>query len=149
MRIKILSLALLLSTTATALAQEVNWMTDFEQSKATAKSEGKVILMNFSGSDWCGNCIRLDKTLFQSAAFAEYAKEHLVLLKLDFPVKAKNKLSPEQTKHNEQLAERYNSKGEFPTTLILDAEGVIIRKMPYPLDTPEAYVKGLSEMPDK
>ncbi len=138
--------AFLAIITFTSQAQETVWLTDFEEAKTKAKTENRPILMSFSGSDWCGNCIRLDKILFQSPAFREFAKANLVLLKLDFPAKKKNKLSTEQTEHNEKLAEKYNKKGVFPTTLLLDADGVVKDKMSYPLDTADDYVKSLKAL---
>jgi len=131
------------------LAQEANWITDFETAKAQAAKEGKSILMSFSGSDWCGNCIRLDKTLFQSEEFKKFASEHLVLLKLDFPAKKKNKLSDEQTKHNEALAEKFNKKGVFPTTLVLNEKGELIKPMTYPLSSVADYLSNLTTLTSK
>ena len=127
--IKLLAIGLFL-VGGQLFAQEANWLTDFEAAKESAVEENRVILLNFSGSDWCGSCIRLEKELFDQAEFATLADEKLVLVNADFPMKKANKLSPEQTAHNEALAEIYNKKGAFPTTLVLDAEGNIITSLP-------------------
>ena len=127
----------------TLIDGEVKWLTNFEESQKKAQQNEKLILMSFSGSDWCSNCIRLDKTLFQSEAFAMYAEENLVLLQLDFPAKKKNKLSEEQTQHNEKLAEKYNKKGTFPTVVILNADGEVQGKLNISPKTTEEYMKDI------
>ncbi len=105
------------------LTNAPNWQTNFDQAKTEAKGNHKLILLNFSGSDWCGPCIKLKKDVFESEAFLTYADQHLVLVRADFPRSKKNQLSPQQTSHNESLAERYNPEGQFPLTVLLDASG--------------------------
>ncbi len=125
---------------------ELVWNTNFEASKEQATEGEKYILLNFSGSDWCGNCIRLDRTFFQSEAFKEFAPQHFVLLNADFPMKKKNKLSKEQTAHNDKLSEKYNKKGVFPKTLVLNAQGEIVGMMKHPLSSPADYIKNLEDI---
>ena len=103
------------------------WETDFEKAKEEAKSEHRCILLNFSGSDWCGPCIRMHKEIFESTTFTDYSSEHLVLVNADFPRLKKNSLSPNQQKKNDQLADTYNSEGKFPLTLLLTADGKILK----------------------
>lgn len=111
------------------VSQVINpvWLLDFSDAQQQAKQEQKQILLNFSGSDWCGPCIRLTKDVFQSPEFEALAAKELILVRADFPRSRKNQLSPEQQKKNDALAERYNSKGSFPLTLLLDANGVVIK----------------------
>ncbi len=144
MKLIVTGMVLLLSLTS--YTTEANWLTDMEQAKQQAKAEGKVILMNFSGSDWCANCMRLEKDLFQQEAFQTFAKENLVLLNLDFPARKQNRLSPEQTAHNEALAERYNQSGSFPLVLLLDVEGKVLGKMKHPAMTVEAYIANIKSL---
>lgn len=99
------------------------WLTDFEQARQKAYSEQKLIVLNFSGSDWCGPCIQMHKEIFDSEAFEQFANVHLVLVKADFPRLKKNALTKDQQKKNDQLAEIYNKKGIFPATVLLTAEG--------------------------
>src|SRR5438309_5907156 len=99
--------AILLSTCLMKPADR-GWITDFSKEKSEAAQYNKLILLNFSGSDWCIPCIRLHKEVFESAAFEKYAGEHLVLVNADFPRLKKNQLSKEQTKQNAALAEKYN-----------------------------------------
>src|SRR3954468_3790685 len=101
----------------------VKWLTNFEQAKEEASQSNKLILLSFSGSDWCGPCIRLHKEIFDSDTFTELAGKSLVLVNADFPRLKKNQLPKEQVKQNEKLAERYNTKGTFPLPLLLDAKG--------------------------
>ena len=105
-----------------------DWLTDFNQAQLEASHSGKVILLNFSGSDWCGPCIKMKKEVFESEAFQAVAEKQLVLVRADFPRAKKNKLSSEQVARNEQLAEKYNSSGKFPLTVLLDANGKIIKE---------------------
>ncbi len=119
---------------------------NFEEAKVQAKAESKTVLMSFSGSDWCANCIRLERELFESPEFQSYAKEHLVLLKLDFPMKKKNQLSAEQTAHNEKLAEQFNQKGAFPTVIVFSADGESLGKMKHPQPTASAYIESLAKL---
>jgi len=125
------------------------WQTDFEKAKAQAKSENKLILLNFSGSDWCGPCIRLKKDIFESATFVNYAEENLVLVNADFPRLKKNMLSKELQKQNEALADTYNSNGAFPLTLLLDAEGKVLKKWEgLPAMSPEEFTNDIKAATD-
>src|SRR3954451_7800949 len=96
------------------------WLTDFEKGKTEAAATNKLIVLNFSGSDWCGPCIRLKKEIFESDEFQKYSSQKLVLVNADFPRYKKNQLSKEQVKENEVLAEKYNTGGKFPLTVLLD-----------------------------
>lgn len=104
------------------------WLTNMTTAKEVAVKENKHILLNFSGSDWCAPCIKMKKEVFESEPFLKLAEEQLILVRADFPRSKKNKLSDEQTKHNEALAERYNPSGKFPFTILLDANGKVIKE---------------------
>ena len=123
-----------------------DWNLNIKEAKKEASEKKQYILLSFQGSDWCGNCIRLERTLFDSEEFKSFAKENLVLLKADFPMKKKNKLSDDQTKHNEGLADKFNKKGGFPTVVILDSEGKLKGIMSYPLTSSEDYIKDIKKM---
>lgn len=120
--------ALLFSIVSLALIHSQDWLTDFEQAQQLAKQNDKKILLSFSGSDWCAPCIKMKKDIFEQAAFQEFADKQLILVKADFPRHKKNQLDTKQKEHNEKLAERYNSNGKFPLTLLLDADGNILRE---------------------
>lgn len=119
----------------------VTWLGDFEAAKTQAAQQHKLILINFSGSDWCGPCIRLRKEILESAAFESYATEHLVLVRADFPRQKKNQLSKEQVKLNEALADKYNSEGKFPYTLLVDETGKVLFSWDgFPNETTEQFI---------
>ena len=86
------------------------------------------MLLNFSGSDWCGPCIRLRKEIFEDKAFEKMANMELVLVNADFPRMKKNQLAPGQQEVNNQMAEQYNPKGRFPFTVLLNADGKILTR---------------------
>jgi len=104
------------------------WLNNFDAAKEKARQENKHILLNFSGSDWCAPCIKMKKEVFESDNFISKSETQLVLVRADFPRAKKNQLSPEQIKHNEALAEKYNPDGKFPFTLLLDANGSVVKE---------------------
>lgn len=103
------------------------WETDFENAKKIAKEKNELILLNFSGSDWCGPCIMLRKDYLESDTFQDMAKGNLVMVNADFPRKKKNQQSADVVKRNEALAEKYNKEGLFPYTLLLNADGKVLK----------------------
>lgn len=113
-------LPFLLSTTP-------HWLNDFKQAKQIAQQEHKFILLNFSGSDWCGPCIRMHQEVFNTEEFQRVADKKLVMVNADFPRLKKNQLPASQQKINDELAEQYNTKGLFPFTLLLDENGKVIK----------------------
>lgn len=116
------------------------WKTDFTVAKNEASSQNKNILLVFSGSDWCGPCIKLDRDIWQSAEFKEFAKNNLVLERADFPKKKQNQLAPELKKINEELAEKYNKDGMFPLVVVLDKNGKVLGKTAYKNVSPQEYI---------
>ena len=113
---------------AAMVLSSTSWQTDFESAKTQARSENKLILLNFSGSDWCGPCIRLHKEIFDDETFSSYADQNLVLVNADFPRLKKNMLSKDQQQKNEALADLYDREGAFPLTLLVNAQGKVIKK---------------------
>jgi thioredoxin-related protein len=104
-----------------------DWQTDFEKAKQSAQSEHKFILLNFSGSDWCGPCIRMRKEIFDTNVFEGFAKSHLVLVNADFPRLKKHALPTDIQQKNDQLADQYNKQGIFPLTVLLTSEGKVLK----------------------
>lgn len=96
-----------------------------------AKEEQKNVLMIFSGSDWCKNCIQLQRNILSSEDFQTYSVDKWILLEVDFPYQKKNRLPKEQQTHNEVLAERYNPEGVFPTIILLNQSGQVIGQSKY------------------
>ncbi len=123
------------------------WLTDFNLAKTEAKESKKYIIINFSGSDWCGPCIRMHKEIFDSEDFSAYAKGNLVLVRADFPRLKKNQLPAEQLKKNNDLALKYNPEGDFPLTVLLDADGKVVKEWKgYQNVSPKDFVKQISNV---
>ena len=128
---------------ATTTAQADEWMVGYKKAMEKAKAEDKQVLINFTGSDWCGWCIKMDEETFSKPAFKKYADENLVLLMVDFP---RNKEQSDKIKkQNEKLKQEYKVQG-FPTFVLLDSDGKVLEKRP-------GYIpggpKGLKEWLDK
>lgn len=104
-----------------------DWGTDMAKAQTEAKASGKLILLNFAGSDWCSPCIQMKKKIFSAAVFQQFADKNLMLVRADFPRKRKNRLSKTQVRHNEALAEKYNRKGIFPLTVLMNAQGKVLK----------------------
>lgn len=106
--------------TSGAQAGELEWGTDLAKAQAKAKAENKKVLINFTGSDWCGFCIKLDKEVFSTSEFQEYAKKNLVLVEADFP--NKKTLPAELKAANAKLKEQHKIRG-YPTLVVLGSDG--------------------------
>lgn len=124
-------------------AESLTWLTDLPKAQAQAKTEKKLVMLDFTGSDWCGWCIRLNKEVFSQPEFAEYAKKNLVAVEVDFP--NKKKLSAEQTKANDALAKKYNIQG-YPTIIVLDSEGKKVGELGYMKGGPTAFIAELNKL---
>ncbi len=102
------------------------WQPDFETAKKIAREKDQLILLNFSGSDWCGPCIRLKKEIFDSEQFSGMADTTLIMVNADFPRNKRNQPDKQVQLQNEALADKYNPMGKFPFTVLLNADGKVI-----------------------
>ncbi|BCU75921.1 thioredoxin family protein [Luteolibacter sp. LG18] len=127
-----------------ALASGEGWVTDFEAAKKQAAAEKKDLLIDFTGSDWCGWCIKLDKEVFSEEAFKTGVKDKFVLVSLDFPRKPENveKLGETLKAQNSELQKKFAIRG-FPTIMLCDATGKPFAKTGYQEGGPEKYVAHL------
>jgi thioredoxin-related protein len=104
---------------------EAQWLTDLEKAQAKAKAEGKMVLLDFTGSDWCPPCKQLHSKVLTSKEFEEFAQKNLVLVEVDFP---RNKTqTEEQKKANRALAKKFNIEG-YPTIVVLSKDGKELKK---------------------
>ena len=134
----------------TSLLPAVTWLGNFKDAETEAARSHKLIVINFSGSDWCGPCIRLRKEILESSTFENYAAENLVLVRADFPRQKKNQLGKEQLKLNETLAEQYNPDGKFPFTLLVDEHGKVLKKWDgFPAVSPAKFVEEIQSATNK
>jgi protein disulfide-isomerase len=127
-------------------AAEPQWLTDLPKAQAKAKAENKMVLLDFTGSDWCVWCVRLKEEVFSKAAFAEYAEKNLVLVEVDFP--HKKKLSDEQKAANEALEKKFKVEG-YPTIIVLNSEGKQVGELGYQPGGPAAFTAALDKLKPK
>jgi len=106
-------------------AAEDLWLTDLAKAQAKAKTENKMVLMDFNGSDWCPPCKALRKNVLSTKEFEDYAKKNLVLVDVDFP--RGKELPADQKKANEALSEKYGIEG-LPTVIVLSSDGKQLKK---------------------
>ena len=100
----------------------VEWMTDIEAAKTKAAAENKALLLDFTGSDWCGWCIRIRKEVFDKPRFEEYIRDKFVPVEIDIPNNPN--FDANLRKRNEELCAQYSVQG-FPTILVTDAQGMV------------------------
>jgi hypothetical protein len=122
-RIFLIVISSLLVTMIPAIA--AGWGDDYKAALADAAKQNKNVLLDFTGSDWCGWCIKLKKETFNQPAFKEFADKNLVLVEVDFP--QGKTLPPAVKKQNDQLQEQYQVQG-FPTLVVLNPQGKIIKQ---------------------
>lgn len=137
---KKLILTLLLLATVTARA-ELTWLTDLDEAKKVATKENKKLLVDFTGSDWCGYCMKLHKEVFATEEFEKFAKD-FVLVELDFP---KRKEQPAAEKAKNQAAQKKYGVNGFPTVIIMNTSGKVLNRAEgYSPDSgPSAYLPQL------
>jgi thioredoxin-related protein len=140
---KYATILVLFAAGASRLLAGEGWLTNFEQAKAESARRKVPILADFSGSDWCGWCIRLDNEVFSKDAFKEFAKDNVVLFLADFP-QSKPQTTEVKSQNNE-LSQRYGIQG-FPTVLLLDETGKVIGRTGYQAGGSDAYVKHLESL---
>jgi protein disulfide-isomerase len=116
----LLAVAACLFLSASFARAESDWLNDFKKAQQEATATKKFLLLDFTGSDWCGWCRKFDKEVFSQPQFKDYARQNLVLLEVDFP-RAKSQ-SVDQRKQNLELANQYQVQG-FPTIVVLDGNG--------------------------
>jgi uncharacterized protein YyaL (SSP411 family) len=125
------------------------WHNNLEEAKQIARKEHRHILLNFSGSDWCGPCIRMHKEILERAPFTQLADTTLVLVNADFPRSKKNQLPARQQELNNAMADQYNTKGDFPLTLLLNADGKVLKSWTgFPDIKAEAFTAQVKELID-
>lgn len=118
-------------------------MTDYEEAEKISKETKKPILLIFSGSDWCGWCVRLDEEVFSTKEFQRWAKDKMVVYVADFP--RRKKLPGNQKAQNDKLMAKYRVRG-FPTVFVISPEGEKIGETGYRKGGPKPYIKHLEQI---
>ncbi len=135
-----------LTFSATLALAKPGWIDNYEKGVAQAGSEKKLTLLDFTGSDWCPWCIKLDKEIFSQKEFKDYAKNHLVLVELDFP---RGKELPKHTAdQNDKLQAQYGIN-EFPTVLVLNSKGKVVGQLSYQEGGPGPFIAALNKLKGK
>lgn len=131
---------------STAGAVPGHWTMDFDAAKALAAETGLPLFLNFTGSDWCGWCRLMDKQVFSTPAWQTYAKEHLILVWIDFP-KDKSLVPDIFRQRNDNLMREFGVGG-YPTYILLDADGQTLLGQTGAAQniTPEAFIATLEEI---
>ena len=139
-----LLLAMLLCSGAKfSFAQEAGWTDDYAKAVERAKAENKPILLDFTGSDWCGWCMKMKQETLNTPQFTAYAQQNLVLMTVDFP--HKRQLAPATKQQNDKLNAKYQADG-FPTFVLIDKSGRELgRQSGYLPGGPAAFIAELSK----
>ncbi len=125
---------------------KLTWSEDFATTAELAKEKNLPILVNFTGSDWCGWCFKLRDEVFATDEFAEYAEKNLVLFKADFP---KNIAQTDELKaQNRSLMQKYGVRG-FPTIVLLKSDGTLIAQTGYQQGGATKYIEHLNSLLSK
>jgi thioredoxin-related protein len=135
--------AFTLATFTCAFAGGEGWITDMEAAKTQASKEKKDLLLDFTGSDWCGWCIKLNEEVFSKEPFKAGTKDKFVLVEIDFP--QKKELDAKLKEQHKGLQQQMKVQG-YPTIILCDATGKPYAKTGYQPGGPEKYVKSLDEL---
>ena len=137
--------ALALSALTLPVLAGETWHADYDEAVKVAQDSGKYLLVDFTGSDWCGWCIRLHDEVFSHEEFDAGVKDKFVLVSLDFPNTEEVKAKVPNPKRNQELLERYGIEG-FPTVLLMTVDGEVFGRTGYREGGPEAYVEHLNKL---
>ncbi|HZL44199.1 MAG TPA: thioredoxin family protein [Verrucomicrobiae bacterium] len=143
MKASVLLIAIVLAGAPARAGEAVQWYTDAKVAAAKAYQEKKFILLDFTGSDWSPWCARLKQEVFDRPEFADFAREHLIAVELDFP--RTNTLSAAQQVVNGQLVQVFHIE-VFPTVILLDSQGRPLGQIGYQPGGPRAYILELARI---
>ena len=131
-----LILLMLLFLSVATFSQTNNWTQDYTKLNFNGSSD-KLVMIYFSGSDWCKPCIKLKDDILSTQKFLSFG-EDFILYQADFPYRVKQDKALK--KFNANLAEKYNKDGVFPRLVITDSKGNVILKTGYKDISPEDYI---------
>ena len=143
---RLLTACAVLAVGSTAVFAAEGWGENYEKALAQAKAEKKLVVLDFTGSDWCGWCIKLNNEVFSQAEFKDYAKENLVLVELDFPQTKPQ--SAELKAQNQKLQKEYRIEG-YPTIIVLNSSGKKVAELGYEQGGPKPFIAKLSSLKGK
>jgi protein disulfide-isomerase len=134
------------SALALVAATAGEWTADAVKAQEQAKNERKLVMLDFTGSDWCGWCMKLKKEVFDTPEFKEYAAKNLVCVEVDFP--RKKEQAPEQKKANHELQKKYDIQG-YPTIIVLNGDGRKVGELGYEAGGPKPFIEKLEALKKK
>ena len=137
----VLTTALVAVAVQAKTSTPAGWTDDYDAALKRAAAEKKLVVADFSGSDWCGWCKKLDEEVFDTDDFRRIATNRYVLLMVDSP-RDKGLLSEKAAKQNPELVKKYKIRG-FPTVLVLDEKGEVLVQAGYQKGGPKKYLKML------
>ena len=141
--VHLLAVALLLLGATSAFSQETGWTDDYAKAVTQARAENKAILLDFTGSDWCGWCMKMKKETLDTPQFTAYAQKSLILVTVDFPHNTPQ--TPAIKQQNEKLNAKYQADG-FPTYVLIDKFGRELgRQSGYLEGGPTAFIAKFSK----
>ena len=143
---KLTGILAMLALTSTLVFAKDGWSEEYDKALAQAKTDKKLVVLDFTGSDWCGWCIKLDKEVFSQAEFGQYAKKNLVLVELDYP--RTKEQSKEIKAQNGKLQKEYKIEG-YPTIIVLNSEGKKVGELGYQPGGPKAFIAELEKLKGK
>ena len=118
-------------------ADQTEWLKSYDEAVELSKQSGKPILADFTGSNWCGYCVKLKKEVFDTPQFKAWAAENVVLLELDYP---RPNLQADWIKQqNNMLRDRYKIDS-YPTVMILNHDGSVVGSQGYMKGGPERWI---------
>lgn len=141
--LKLLTLLLFLS--ANLSDPEFQWVEDWSKAQEVSSEQQKPILLVFTGSDWCRNCMKLEASVLESSTFQGYLSEAVIPFRVDFPRSKKNQPEESIVLMRAEIAEKYNPEGSFPKMVLIDAEGEILFQSSYLGEDPQLYIPPLQE----
>ena len=128
---------------ATATTHAASWLTDLNAGRAQAQREGKFVLINFTGSDWCPWCIRLRQEVFTQPEFESFASRNLVLVEIDFPKRTPQAAAVQ--KANASLVTQYKVDG-FPSLVFLNPQGQVVHRGGYEPGGAKPFVQEMTKV---
>lgn len=123
--------------------KEELWLTNLETGLELSAEQNKPVLLYFTGSDWCGWCIKLTEEVLDTDQFINYAEENLVLVRLDFPRSIQQ--DEATVRYNRNIMERFNVRG-FPTLFLLNSDESVIAQTGYRQGGAEKYIEHLENL---
>ncbi len=138
---KLFIAAALIFLTGAVYGAGIEWIKDFPQAQKLSRKENRPMLLFFTGSDWCGWCIKLNKEVLSKEIFSQWVKKRVIPVELDFP----RHPDMQYQQQNQTLARQYGVQG-FPSIILLNPDGSEIGRTGYKFGGADNYIKSLDKI---